>query len=139
MKKILLLFCFILAAYAVYFPLSYFGSIENKMEIKTSHILVNTEEEALKIKQEIENGLNFETAASKYSQCPSKENGGDLGYAQRGRYEKEFENAVFSIPQGKLSDPVKTRYGWHLIKTNDTKYYSGRNNFVYKPYKYLDL
>lgn len=100
---------------------------ENKMHFQTpesvraSHILVKEEDEAKKIQKEINEGLSFEEAAKKYSTCPSKENGGDLGEFTKGQMVKEFEDAAFSIEEGKLSEPVKTQFGYHLIKVENKK------------------
>ena len=93
----------------------------NITEVKASHILVNSKEQALKIRQEICNGLSFEDAAKKYSKCPSKDNGGDLGYFGKGDMVVEFEKAAFALPIGEVSQPVKTEFGWHLIKVVDIK------------------
>ncbi len=84
--------------------------------VRAEHILVDTEEQAWAIKSRITEGESFEELAKQYSKCPSKEKGGDLGYFVRGQMVPEFENAAFSTPIGGVSDPVKTRYGWHLIK-----------------------
>ena len=62
--------------------------------VKASHILVKTEDEALKLKEEIENGKDFAQAAMEVSLCPSGQNGGDLGYFSRGQMVKEFEDAA---------------------------------------------
>lgn len=85
-------------------------------KVRASHILVDTEEKALEILKEINNGLSFEEAASKYSTCPSKEVGGDLGEFTKGKMVPEFENAAFSMKEGEISQPVKTQFGYHLIK-----------------------
>src|SRR5699024_1140517 len=89
--------------------------------VKASHILVEEEEEANKILDELNNGLSFEDAASKYSQCPSKANGGDLGEFTKGKMVPEFEKVAFELEIGKLSEPVKTQFGYHLIKVVDKK------------------
>ena len=89
--------------------------------VKASHILVDSKEEADLIKSKINNGESFEALAKKYSKCPSGENGGDLGYFERGQMVKEFEDAAFNLPVGKVSDPIKTQFGWHLIKVYDKK------------------
>ncbi|MFA6942142.1 MAG: peptidylprolyl isomerase [Clostridiaceae bacterium] len=100
---------------------------EHKDEFKkgalttAKHILVDSEEKALEIKNEIDGGLSFEDAAKKYSSCPSKENGGDLGEFPRGSMVKEFENAAFSLPIGSVSSPVKTQFGYHLIFVTERK------------------
>lgn len=90
-------------------------------EIKASHILVKTKEEALKIKEEILAGKKFKDAAAEYSLCPSGANGGDLGYFGRNVMVVEFDHAAFELPVGKISDPVNTNFGWHLILVTDKK------------------
>lgn len=87
--------------------------------VKASHILVDTEEKALIVLEEIEKGLSFEEAASQYSSCPSKERGGDLGFFGRGQMVPEFENASFDMQVGEISKPVQTQFGYHLIQLND--------------------
>ena len=84
--------------------------------VRASHILVDTEEEALELKKRIENGESVEKLAKEYSKCMSREKGGNLGFFKRGQMVKPFEDAAFSLPIGVVSDPVKTEYGWHLIK-----------------------
>ena len=84
--------------------------------VRAKHILVKTQEEALEIKKMLDNGADFDTLAKQYSLCPSKEKGGDLGYFNRGQMVPEFENAAFSTPIGGISEPVETRFGWHIIK-----------------------
>lgn len=89
--------------------------------VSAKHILVSTEDEAAKIKEEIEAGLSFEDAARKYSSCPSKEQGGNLGEFSRGMMVPEFEKAAFELPVGEVSEPVKTQFGYHLIVVNSKK------------------
>lgn len=89
--------------------------------VKASHILVETEEKAKNILSEIKSGLSFEDAARKYSSCPSNQQGGDLGYFTRGRMVPEFEDAAFALDKGQISEPVKTMYGYHLIKLTEKK------------------
>lgn len=84
-------------------------------EVKASHILVATEEEAKALYNEIKNGKDFAEAAKEYSKCPSGQAGGDLGFFPRGVMVKPFEDAAFSLKQGELSEPVQTQFGWHLI------------------------
>lgn len=88
-------------------------------EVKASHILVETEEEAISLKEEIVSGHAFEDVAAAHSLCPSSANGGDLGFFGKGQMVKEFEDAAFSLNVGELSDPVKTNFGWHLILVTD--------------------
>lgn len=86
------------------------------------HILVPTEAEALKIREMIVSGdnqseifKNFMNAAKKYSKCPSGTSGGILGWFYKGDMVPEFDKAVFELPNGQVSQPVKTQFGWHLI------------------------
>ena len=89
--------------------------------VKASHLLVKTEEEALKIKEEIAAGKDFAKAAEEVSLCPSGQNGGDLGYFTKGQMVKEFEDACFSMEVGEVSNPIKTQFGYHLIYLTDKK------------------
>ena len=91
-------------------------------QVKASHILVGRKSEAEALRQKIIDGeITFEDAAKKYSQCPSREEGGDLGFFPRGVMAGPFEKAAFSLPVGEISQPVETRFGWHLIKVTDRK------------------
>lgn len=103
---------------------NYYNSNKDKfMEqatAKAKHILVADEETASNIKSEIENNvISFEDAAKKYSTCPSKEQGGDLGNFGKGMMVPEFEDAAFNAEIGKVTDPVKTQFGYHLILVED--------------------
>ena len=85
-------------------------------EVRASHILVKTENEAKKLAEDIKAGkMSFEEAARQVSLCPSGHEGGDLGFFKRGVMVKPFEDAAFSLKQGELSEPVQTQFGWHLI------------------------
>lgn len=87
--------------------------------VNASHILVDSEEKALEILAKIKAGeISFEEAAEN-SSCPSKANGGNLGDFGRGQMVPEFDVAVFAMEVGEISDaPVKTQFGYHLIKLN---------------------
>lgn len=89
--------------------------------VKASHLLVKTEEEALKLKEEISAGKDFAQVAKEVSLCPSGQNGGDLGYFTKGQMVKEFEDACFSMEVGEVSSPIKTQFGYHLIYLTDKK------------------
>jgi peptidyl-prolyl cis-trans isomerase C len=88
--------------------------------VNANHILVDTEERALEIYEEISSGKkSFEDAAKEYSSCPSSQQGGSLGDFGRGQMVPEFDSAVFSMSVGEVtSAPVKTQFGYHLIKLN---------------------
>lgn len=88
--------------------------------VNASHILVDSEEKALELLSKIKAGeISFEDCARENSSCPSKENGGNLGDFTRGQMVPEFDAAVFSMEVGEISSaPVKTQFGYHLIKLN---------------------
>ena len=88
--------------------------------VNASHILVDTEEKALELLAKIKAGeISFEDAAKENSSCPSKANGGNLGDFGKGQMVPEFDEAVFAMEVGAISDaPVKTQFGYHLIKLN---------------------
>ena len=88
--------------------------------VNASHILVDSEEKALEIYEKIEKGeISFEDAAKEYSSCPSKNAGGNLGDFGRGQMVPEFDGAVFDMQVGEVTKtPVKTQFGYHLIKLN---------------------
>lgn len=84
-------------------------------KVAASHILVDTEEAAKKLLEEIRGGADFGVVAADNSKCPSGKQGGQLGIFKRGQMVKEFEDATFALKVGDLSEPVKTQFGWHLI------------------------
>ncbi len=91
-------------------------------EVRASHILVKKRKDAVMIKKDIESGvISFEEAAKKYSLCPSSERGGDLGFFTRKKMEPQFSEVAFDTKIGTISDPVGTKFGWHLIKTTDKR------------------
>ena len=85
-------------------------------EVRASHILVKTEQEAMDLYNEIKNGASFADLAAKNSMCPSGRNGGDLGFFGKGMMVKPFEDAAFDLEVGEISQPVQTQFGWHLIQ-----------------------
>lgn len=84
-------------------------------QVTASHILVETQEQALRIHDDLLNGGDFETIAKQASKCPSGHNGGNLGSFGRGQMVKPFEDAAFGLEPGALSEPVQTQFGYHLI------------------------
>lgn len=90
-------------------------------QIHAAHILVKTESEANVLLFDLQRGASFEEMAVKHSLCPSRKKGGDLGWFSKGQMVKEFEQAAFSLPIGQVSKPVKTQFGWHLIKILEVK------------------
>ena len=87
-----------------------------------SHVLVKTEAEAIEIKKAVDKGADFAALAKEKSQDPSAaSNSGSLGWFARGQMVAEFEQAVFAMTKGQISAPVKTQFGYHIIKLNDTQ------------------
>jgi peptidyl-prolyl cis-trans isomerase C len=83
------------------------------------HILVKSEEDCNKLKQEIEGGASFADVAKQHSQCPSGSEGGALGEFRPGQMVPEFDTVVFKEEVGKVHGPVKTQFGYHLIEITD--------------------
>jgi peptidyl-prolyl cis-trans isomerase C len=93
-----------------------------KVEVRASHILVETEEEADQIYQEVKAGADFSELAKEKSIDPTaKDNGGDLGFFTWGKMVGEFQEAAFALKEGEISKPIKTTYGWHVIKLVERK------------------
>ncbi|HHW11768.1 MAG TPA: foldase [Firmicutes bacterium] len=93
-----------------------------KEQVKARHILVATEKEAKEIKEKLAKGEDFAALAKEYSLDEStKNNGGQLGFFNRGDMTPEFEKAAFALAVGEVSAPVKTEYGYHLIKVEEKK------------------
>jgi len=85
-------------------------------KVHCSHILVKTEQEAKVVLDQLNKGESFSKIAAEKSLCPSKRKGGDLGTFGHGQMVREFERAAFSLQKGQVSQPVKTEFGWHVIK-----------------------
>jgi peptidyl-prolyl cis-trans isomerase C len=96
-------------------------SLPAQEEVRARHILVKTEDEAKKVAQELAGGADFAETAKKYSQDRGGQGGGDLGYFTRGQMVKAFDDAAFTLEKDKLSDPIQTEFGWHLIKVEDKR------------------
>lgn len=96
--------------------------LDEPEQVRARHILVETEEEAKEVLAKLEQGESFEELARQYSNDEgTKANGGDLGYFGRGVMVTEFEEVAFSLKPGDTSQPVKTQYGYHIIKVEDRK------------------
>lgn len=96
--------------------------IKPEEEAQARHILVEDEKLAKDIKEKLKNGGDFAALAKEHSKDPgSKENGGDLGYFTKGQMVPQFEEAVFALNKGDVSEPVKTQFGWHVIKLEDKR------------------
>ncbi|AST05484.1 peptidylprolyl isomerase [Anoxybacillus flavithermus] len=93
---------------------------EYKPKVKASHILVDDEKTAKDIKAKLEKGEDFAKLAKEYSKdTGSAQNGGDLGWFGPGKMVEEFEKAAYALNVGEISDPVKTQFGYHIIKVTD--------------------
>ena len=85
-------------------------------KIKCSHILVEKHSQALEILDEIKKGKKFGAIAREISKCPSGKKDGNLGYFTKGMMVKEFDEVAFKLQIGQISEPVKTEFGYHVIK-----------------------
>ena len=85
-------------------------------QIKAQHILVDQEFEAQDVLKKLDEGVEFEKLAADFSKCPSGESGGNLGTFGKGQMVAPFEKACFELEVGGTSGPVKTQFGYHIIK-----------------------
>jgi peptidyl-prolyl cis-trans isomerase C len=92
-----------------------------QQEVRARHILVKTEEEAKAIVAELKNGGDFAELARQKSTDPGAADGGDLGYFPKEEMVPEFAEAAFKLEKGQISEPVHTRFGWHVIKVEDKR------------------
>ncbi|MDH3365134.1 MAG: peptidyl-prolyl cis-trans isomerase [Thermoplasmata archaeon] len=90
-------------------------------KVNAAHILVKDEAKAKSLLAMVKSGEDFAALARTHSECPSAKNGGSLGWFGKGQMVKEFEDAAFNGKKGETVGPVKTQFGWHLIKVVDTK------------------
>lgn len=86
------------------------------MEFRASHILVSDKALAESLYERLKKGESFQSLARTYSKCPSKNKGGDLGWFKEGAMVREFENQVRRMSTGSISRPVRTQFGYHIIK-----------------------
>jgi peptidyl-prolyl cis-trans isomerase C len=95
--------------------------ITGEQEVHARHILVETEDEAKAIKAELDKGADFAELAKKKSKDPGASDGGDLGFFTKDQMVPEFSAAAFALEPGKISDPVKSQFGWHIIKVEEKR------------------
>jgi peptidyl-prolyl cis-trans isomerase C len=96
-------------------------SIGAEEEVHARHILVPTEDEAKAILDQLKGGADFATLAKEKSKDPGAAEGGDLGYFAKDQMVPEFAEVAFKMYPGQLSNPVKTQFGWHIIKVEDRR------------------
>ena len=98
-----------------------YSTSQSENEFNAAHILLKTEAKALAVKKQIAAGKNFSDLAKSHSTGPSGSRGGDLGWFGKGAMVPAFENAVLALEIGAVSDPIKTQFGWHIIKLNNSR------------------
>ena len=96
-------------------------SMAGQEEVRARHILVESEDEAKTILTELKGGADFATLAKEKSKDPGAAQGGDLGYFSKEQMVPEFADVAFKMYAGQLSNPVKTQFGWHVIKVEDKR------------------
>jgi peptidyl-prolyl cis-trans isomerase C len=95
--------------------------ITGEQEVHARHILVETEDQAKEIIAELKKGADFAELAKKKSKDPGASDGGDLGFFTKDQMVPEFSAAAFALEPGKISDPVKSQFGWHVIKVEEKR------------------
>jgi peptidyl-prolyl cis-trans isomerase C len=95
--------------------------ISGEQEVHARHILVETEDEAKQVVEELKKGADFAELAKKKSKDPGASDGGDLGFFTKEQMVPEFSAVAFALEPGKISDPVKSQFGWHVIKVEEKR------------------
>jgi peptidyl-prolyl cis-trans isomerase C len=95
--------------------------ISGEQEVHARHILVETEDQAKKVEEDLKKGADFAELAKKESKDPGASDGGDLGFFTKDQMVPEFSAVAFALEPGKISDPVKTQFGWHVIKVEEKR------------------
>ncbi len=95
--------------------------ITGEQEVHARHILVESEDEAKAIAEELKKGSDFAELAKKKSKDPGASDGGDLGFFTKDQMVPEFSTVAFALEPGKISDPVKSQFGWHIIKVEEKR------------------
>ena len=96
-------------------------SMGGQEEVRARHILVESEDEAKALQEQLKNGADFATLAKEKSKDPGAAEGGDLGYFTKDQMVPDFADVAFKMYPGQVSNPVKTQFGWHLIKLEDKR------------------
>ncbi len=97
------------------------AQMSKEPEVRARHILVETEDEAKAVLAELKKGADFAELAKSKSKDPGSADGGDLGYFTKDQMVPEFSEVAFKLDKGALSDPVKSQFGWHIIKVEDKR------------------
>jgi len=97
------------------------GQMKSEPEVRARHILVESEDEAKAVLAELKKGADFAELAKAKSKDPGSADGGDLGYFTKDQMVPEFSEVAFKLDKGALSDPVKSQFGWHVIKVEDKR------------------
>mgnify|MGYP002348938311 FL=1 len=95
--------------------------ISSDQEVHARHILLETEDEAKAVIEELKKGADFAELAKKKSKDPGASDGGDLGFFTKDQMVPEFSAAAFALEPGKISEPVKSQFGWHVIKVEEKR------------------
>jgi peptidyl-prolyl cis-trans isomerase C len=95
--------------------------ITGEQEVHARHILVETEDDAKAVKADLDKGADFAELAKKKSKDPGASDGGDLGFFTKEQMVPEFSAVAFTLEPGKISDPVKSQFGWHIIKVEEKR------------------
>ena len=95
--------------------------VAGEKEVHARHILLPTEDEAKAVKAELDKGADFAELAKKKSKDPGAADGGDLGFFTKDQMVPEFSAVAFALEPGKISDPVKSQFGWHIIKVEEKR------------------
>src|SRR6478752_1161245 len=106
--------------------------ITGEQEVHARHILVETEDEAKTVADELKKGADFGELAKKKSKDPGASDGGDLGFFTKEQMVPEFSNVAFTLEPGKISDPVKSQFGWHIIKVEEKRNRKAPADYVAK-------
>jgi peptidyl-prolyl cis-trans isomerase C len=93
----------------------------DEQEVRARHILVETEDQAKAIQADLKKGADFAELAKQKSKDPAAADGGDLGYFTKDQMVPEFADVAFKLDKGQISDPIKTAFGWHIIKVEDKR------------------